>query len=293
MDYQETSLDEFESFDGNKFPVHIWEPESPNIVLIGIHGGLAHGGDFVTIGTHFMNKGVVSISYTLRGHLQKKTHIKKFDDFVDDALSFVNWVKEKYPDLPIVIFGHSVGTLILNKLVIEKIQTDDRIKGYIFSSPYFENALKAPKIALMLAPVLAALLPKLKAPAEYMTDYTTRDQDIVKRHKEDETKNIRGTEASMRFANELLKMFKWIEKNISRFPSPCLYLISGDDKIADSKITVERIKLINEDLVESHVFTDSYHEGYNDLDRETFFKHMEQWMRKTLDLDFKEAPSTA
>lgn len=54
MDDQETSLDEFESFDGTKFPVHVWAPESPNIVLIGIYGALAHGGDFVTIGTHFI-----------------------------------------------------------------------------------------------------------------------------------------------------------------------------------------------------------------------------------------------
>lgn len=201
-------------------------------------------------------------------------------------------MKEKYPDLPIVIFGHSVGSLILNKVVIENIQTDDRIKGYIFSSPYFENALKGPKIALLLAPVLSAPLLKLKAPAEYLTDFTTRDEVIVNRHKEDEKNNVRGSEASIRFANELLKMFKWIEKNISLFPAQCLYLISGNDKIIDSGVTVERIKLINEKLVESHVFADNYHEGYNDIDQETFFNHMEQWMTKSLNLKLTEEPNT-
>lgn len=288
MQYGETQIDQFESFDGTKLPIHIWSPEKPKLILIGIHGGLAHAGDFQNIGRHFMKKNVATISYTLRGHLQKRAYIKKFELYDDDTFEFIQWVKQKYPSLPIVVFAHSMGALIINRVAIELIPADEQIKGYIFSSPYYENALKINRVALFFAGILSAIAPKMKAPAESLTDYTTRDEQILKQYKEDEKNNIRCTEASMRFANEILKRFKWVEKNISRFPVLNLYLISGSDKIADASIAIERTKLINQNLVTVQVIEDNYHEGYNDIDREDFFQRMTNWIDTVLNINLSE-----
>ncbi len=65
----------------------------------------------------FEQKGIASVRYDKRGIGKSKNAAKsemdtRFDDMVNDALSWVNWIKQNYPDKKIVIAGHSEGSLI-------------------------------------------------------------------------------------------------------------------------------------------------------------------------------------
>ena len=37
-----------------------------------------------------------------------RAHIEKFSTYVDDAIQHVYSVKEKYPDIPVFLLGHSM-----------------------------------------------------------------------------------------------------------------------------------------------------------------------------------------
>ncbi len=65
----------------------------------------------------FEQNGIASVRYDKRGIGKSKNAAKseiemRFDDMVNDAVSWVNWVKQKYPEKSIVIAGHSEGSLI-------------------------------------------------------------------------------------------------------------------------------------------------------------------------------------
>ncbi|MFN7013325.1 MAG: alpha/beta hydrolase, partial [Bacteroidia bacterium] len=72
---------------------------------------------------------IASIRYDKRGIGKSKNAAKneidtRFDDMVDDAISWVNSIKQNYPEKKIVIAGHSEGSLIgmiaANKTNVDK-----------------------------------------------------------------------------------------------------------------------------------------------------------------------------
>jgi lysophospholipase len=263
--------------------IHIWEPPHPRAVILAIHGGLAHAGDYVTPGLWFRDKGFATVSYDMVGHDGKKrVDIPGFRSFLDDGELFLQWVKRHYPGLPVFVMGHSMGALIATHLGLERFPHDPAIKGFILSSPYYVNAIKVPAVLLKLSKVLAALLPTAKVPLESMTHVLTHDTAITKRHYEDERDNIRATEASFRFAKALQTAQEGLAKKMPAWRYPTFAVIAGDDKLADARASESMLKSIDAALLEYHSYPDNYHENFNELNREKIFADILQWMEARL-----------
>lgn len=281
MEYGETELDKFVTFDDSELDIHIWAAEEPKAILLCIHGGLAHAGDYVNIGNYFKTKGYTTVSYDLRGHKQKRTKLKNFDDFLTDTSHFVKWVKDKYAGLPIYIVAHSMGCNIMTKYLINNPSEAESFAGTIFSSPYWGNAVKVPGIMIALSGLLATIIPNVKLPMEDLTPSLTHDTKIYDRHREDERKNIRGSEASMRFGSQLLKSQKWIVNNIEKLDYPMLIFVAGDDKLSDVQTTKTLLNKLNHEKVTHILYENNYHENFNETNREEIFGKMLDWMSKS------------
>ncbi|MCE7734308.1 MAG: alpha/beta hydrolase [Candidatus Heimdallarchaeota archaeon] len=281
MDYGETELDKFTTFDGTELDIHIWTAEEAKGILLCIHGGMAHAGDYVNFGNYFKDKGYTSVSYDLRGHKQKRIKLKSFDDYITDTSHFVKWVKEKYPGLPIYIVGHSMGCNIVTKYLITNPSDAQFFEGTIFSSPYFGNAIKIPGIMKALSGFLAKIMPNMKVPAEDFTPYLSHDTKQYDRFREDERKNIRGTEPSIGFGNQILKIQKWIPDNIEKLDYPLLVFVAGDDRLSDVQITKTMLNKLDHKKVTQHFYENNYHENFNETNRDEIFEKMLDWMSKS------------
>jgi lysophospholipase len=263
--------------------IHIWEPPQPRGVILAIHGGMAHAGDYVTPGRWFRDKGFATVSYDMVGHDGKKrVDIPGFRSFLDDGELFLQWVKRNYPGLPIFVMGHSMGALIATRLGLERIPHDASIKGVILSSPYYVNAIKVPALLLKLSSVLAALFPTAKVPLESMTHVLTHDANITKRHYEDEKDHTRATEVSFRFAKALQTAQEGLAQEIPAWRYPTFAVVAGDDKLADARASESMLKSIDPALLVYHSYPDNYHENFNELNREKIFADILQWMEGRL-----------
>ncbi len=280
MDFQETKMDKFFATDGEPLILHIWEPKTVDAVIFAIHGGLAHAGDYVTPAKFFMEHGFCTIAPDLRGHKKEKVDIKKFDLYVQDSLDVLKWIREHYPQKPIYIMGHSMGGLIATIMGLKFPTKMEEIKGFVFSSPYYRNAVKVAKILEVLSGFLAFILPKMKVPTEDFVDFLTHDEEITKRHREDENKGLRGKFVTVRWANEILKAQKYVDKHISEWKFPAYYVLSGQDKLTDTPAAKQMISRIKSDLVKLRIEPDNYHENFNELNREEIFKDIFEWMKQ-------------
>ena len=92
MRFSETRMDVLRTKDGLELDIHIWEPNSPKAILLAVHGGLAHAGDYITPALFFKERGIATVAYDLRGHKQKKVCIDAFDQFIEDSGAFLKWV---------------------------------------------------------------------------------------------------------------------------------------------------------------------------------------------------------
>lgn len=283
MRFSEDRLAALRCSDGVERTIHIWEPQHPGAVILAIHGGMAHAGDYVTPALYFRDQGFATVSYDMCGHDRKKrVDIPGFDSFLDDGGLFLQWVKENYPGLPIFVMGHSMGALIATHLGLDRFRGDPDIQGFILSSPYYVNAIKVPKLLLRFSRALAKAFPTMKVPMASLTGVLTHDRAITERHYADEKDHIRATEATFRFAYALMTAQETLTGRLGAWRFPLFAVIAGDDKLADAQATQAMLKSIDPKLLEVHVYPDNYHENFNELNREHIFADILRWLHARL-----------
>lgn len=278
MRFSETRLDVLKTRDGEELDIHIWEPEAPKAVLMAIHGGLAHAGDYVTPALYFKEKDIATVAYDLRGHKQEKIFISGFDRYLEDTADFLAWTKKAYKDIPIFVMGHSMGGLIATHFGIRYADGDPRIKGYLLSSPYYGNAIKVPPIMIPIIKMFGTIIPKAVIPGPDLTELLTHDEVITRRHRKDEEDGIRGSKATMRFGSELLKAQKWVKENFSGWNYPTFAVIAGDDQVADSAQAEALFKSMDSRLLTYVKHAGNFHENFNEVNRNETFDKMHAWI---------------
>ncbi|OWW21606.1 alpha/beta fold hydrolase [Noviherbaspirillum denitrificans] len=279
MRFSEDRLSRLACSDKVERAIHIWEPPRTRAVILAIHGGMAHAGDYVTPALWFRDKGFATVSYDMCGHDGKKrVDIPGFHSYLDDGERFLKWVKRHYPGLPVFVMGHSMGALIATRLGLERIPHDPAIMGFILSSPYYVNAIKVPAVLLKLSNVLARLFPTARVPLESLTHMLTHDQAITKRHYEDEKDNIRATEVSFRFAKSLQAAQEGLAGKMPSWRYPVFAVVAGDDKLADARASESMLKSIDASLLEYRFHPHNFHENFNELNREETFADILGWL---------------
>ena len=283
MRFNEDELTTFTASDRSQRSVHVWSPKTPRAVILALHGGMAHAGDFVTPALFFRDRGIATVSYDLCGHGKlARVDIPGFDVFLDDTELFLVWLKKRYPGKPIFVMGHSMGALIATHLELGRFADSPDIKGVILSSPYFVNAVKVPTLLIAFSSVLARLFPKAKVPMESLTASLTHDSEILRRHRADETANIRASEVSFRFAAALLRAQAALAGKLSAWRHPLFAVLAGDDKLADAPAVRAMLETVPKPLLELHWHQDNYHENFNESNREQVFRDIEVWLEKLL-----------
>lgn len=286
MRFSEDKMASLRCSDGVERPIHIWqppEPPPPRAVILAIHGGMAHAGDYVTPALYFRQHGIATVSFDMVGHDGKrKVDIPSFDAFLDDEELFLAWVKAAYPGVPIFVMGHSMGGLIATHLGLHRFAGEPAIKGFIISSPYYVNAIPVPKLMQMLSGWLARHFPTMKVPLGNLTMLLTHDQTITARHFQDERDGIRASAATVRFAHALLSAQKALAGGLSGWTFPLFAVVAGDDKLASSRATESMLRSVPDGLLDYHFYPANYHENFNEMNREVIFAAILDWMEKLL-----------
>lgn len=279
MRFSEDKLATLKCSDLVERSIHIWQPEQPRAVILAIHGGMAHAGDYVTPALYFRAKGIATVSFDMCGHDGKKrVDIPGFESFLADAALFLEWVKRAYPGLPVFVMGHSMGALIATHLGLGRYAGESIIQGFILSSPYYVNAIKVPKVLLLLSDFLAKVFPTMKVPLGSLTEVLTHDRAITARHVADEKDNVRATEVTVRFANALTSAQSGLAGRLPAWRFPVFGVVAGDDKLADAAASQAMLKSIAPALLDYHFYPDNYHENFNELNRDRIFCQILHWL---------------
>jgi len=277
--YEEDRFARFKGRQGAERTIHIWEPAQPRAVLLAIHGGMAHAGDYVTPALWFKRQGIATVSFDMAGHeKQRRVDIPDFGIFLDELELFLHWTRQRYPGLPIFIMGHSMGALIATRFGLERMARSDEVRGFILSSPYYVNAIRVPAVLQAVSGLLARYAPKMKVPLASMTDVLTHDKAITERHHRDEADGVRATECTVRFGHALQQAQKGLAQQMPTWRWPLYAVVAGEDKLADAQATLALLGTVNPALVEISHQRGNYHENFNEVNREAIFADILLWL---------------
>lgn len=283
--YLENQILQLRFSDGDR-TVRLWESNSPpKAIILGIHGGLSHSGDYANVGNYFRAHQITTISVDLYGHgKQSRIDIPSFDVFMDDALHMLDWIQNTYPKLPVFVMGHSMGALIATHLELSgRLRAHpihDWVRGVILSSPYYANAIPVSPLVVKLSGLLARFFPTAKVPVDDLTDVLTHDAQITARHRQDQTAGLRASEASFRFGRALLDAQAALHQDLRQWQHPVFAVLAGDDRLADVSVSRAMLNTIRPDLLALHEFPGNFHENFNELNREQIFQALHEWMRR-------------
>ncbi|MFD1780669.1 alpha/beta hydrolase [Fredinandcohnia salidurans] len=287
-----------------------WETESnttPKGVIQIAHGMAEHIERYDLFAEALIQEGYVVYGNDHRGHGKtgKNANLmgffaeeNGFDLVVEDMLQLTNIIKKDYPNKPIFLFGHSMGSFLTRR----HIQTHgDQLAGVILSGTGGNPGLIG-QIGMGIAKLemkrkgkrtSSSLMNKLTfgsynkafAPTRTEFDWLSRDDSVVEKYIEDP---LCGGIFTAGFFYDLVSGVANVNKHSENHKIPKdlpMYFLSGDqDPVGNfSKGILQAadmyIKLGIEDVTVK-LYENSRHEILNELNKEEVFTDVINWLDK-------------
>ena len=111
--------------DGLMLSIALFEHESPKALLQIIHGSVEHKGRYYEFAQYMNDNGFAVIVSDNRGHglsVDKQYPLGYMDSFqkiIDDQYLITQYIKSVYPECPLMLLGHSLGS-VFARIYLEK-----------------------------------------------------------------------------------------------------------------------------------------------------------------------------
>tara|TARA_X000001036_G_scaffold14981_2_gene12652 strand:+ start:1011 stop:1850 length:840 start_codon:yes stop_codon:yes gene_type:complete len=270
------------SKDGSNLMYYSWLPNKKINVAIGIIHGLGeHSNRYDDFAEYFCKKGFGVYSIDLRGHGKsegKRGHINNFKKLIDDSEEmFINIRKENL-NVPMVMFGHSLGGCIALNYLCENQSKE--IDLAIISSPWLRTVLEPPKFILYIQKILVGLFPSLTLNNRLDPYDLSKDTDIVKKYIEEP---LVHNKISLKMFSEVNKAIDKIENESEKINIPVLLVHGKKDNIISYKGTEKVSKKINNSKLT--LYEGLYHEPHNDLEKNEILADYTSFIKNNIDLN--------
>jgi alpha-beta hydrolase superfamily lysophospholipase len=266
----------WKAYDGLDIFAQGWEPTvlQPKAVVCLVHGLGEHSSRYAHVAEAFGKEGFILFGADLRGHGRSggpRGHISSIEDFMKDIDTLLEQAGKRYPDLPIILYGHSLGgILVLHYSLIRK----PKLKGVIATSSGLRTALEDQPVKIALAKVLGSIVPTVSIPSGLDAKAVSRDEKVVDIYQHDP---LVHDKVSLGFGKTMIGVVAWTLAHASEFPLPLLLLHGKADKIAYPSGSTEFAAALK-DKCTIVLWDDAYHELHNEPEKEKVFKTMTLWM---------------
>jgi alpha-beta hydrolase superfamily lysophospholipase len=253
-----------------------WEPTvpQPKAVVCLVHGLGEHTSRYAHVAEAFGKQGFVLFGADLRGHGRSggaRGHISSIEDFMKDIDIVLTQTHLRYPGLPIILYGHSIGgVLALYYGLLRK----PNVKGVIATSSALHTAVEKQSLKVVMAKVLGSLMPTTVIASGLEPKNLSRDSKVVQAYIDDPLVHDR---ISLGFGKAMLVANAFSLAHAGEFSFPLLLLHGKEDLIAFPSSSIEFAAPLKEKCT-LVLWDGAYHELHNEPEKEEVFKTMTLWM---------------
>jgi len=163
-----------------------WQPESkPKAVICLVHGLGEYSGRYTHVADALTLAGYAIFAFDLRGHGKssgQRGHAPSYEALLNDVSLFFNEMDKNFPELPLFLYGHSLGgNLVLNYV----IRRQPKIKGVIATDPWLRLAFEPPRFKVILAQITNYIWPSFSQKNGLDTKALSRDPEVVQAYEND------------------------------------------------------------------------------------------------------------
>jgi alpha-beta hydrolase superfamily lysophospholipase len=170
---------------GGALYFHATAPEKPQVAVGLLHGYFEHGGRYAHVADAWAERGISTFALDLHGHGRsegRRGHTYHFEEYLDDAAELARLVRERAPDAPAVLYGHSFGGLIAASVAIARPAP---WRALVLTGPYFDVAKPVPLAKRLAGKIATRIAPTLAIPAGLSGKDVTHDAERARAYDED------------------------------------------------------------------------------------------------------------
>jgi alpha-beta hydrolase superfamily lysophospholipase len=266
--------------DGLTLHTQHWAPNhAPTAIVVLVHGYAEHCGRYNHVAGTFVKQGAAVYAYDHRGHGRsegRRAYVDRFEQYLEDLALFRASVQARSPDLPVFLFGHSMGGLIA---LLHALNESPDLRGLLLSAPAVEvNPDLAPALQ-HVAQVVGRFLPTLPT-VRSPQGSISRDPAVVEAAENDPLNYTGRTLA--RTGAELLRAGQTAQTRLHELDTPFLVIHGTADPLATpawSKRLYERAAASDKTL---RFYDGLYHETFNEPEKEAVLRDLGRWIAARL-----------
>lgn len=267
----------FTTEDNKKLYMQEWVPENdPLAVILYVHGLGSHGGRMEHWAERFTAKGLAFHTYDQRGHGKsdgKRGHPKHIRVLIRDVSTMVQSLRSRYPEKPVILYGHSLGGVIAINYVISTTYTADAL---IASSPWLKLVKPPSKTELKLYQPLITLTPGLTVGNRLDPKDISSDPAEVNKYIDDP---LVHDKISLGLVKSAFDAGNTALRNVYKINCPFLIMHGTGDRITSAR-TSEEYVMNTSDRTQLKLFKDAYHELHHETLRDEVFDTIMAWLKK-------------
>lgn len=286
-----------------------WMPEGePRAVLQIVHGIAEYVERYDGFANYLTERGFVVVAEDHMGHgrsingegIQGYFHGGWFTA-VDDTYQLLTDTRQKYPNVPYILFGHSMGSFMTRTLLCK--YPDSGISAVVICGTGWQPAFALPALIQYVDAVckktgetkpneglqnlvFGSYNRKVEHPRTPY-DWLTRDAKIVDAYIADP---LCGFTASAGLLRELMKGISFIEQpgNLAamRKDLPVFFIAGGDDPVGSYgkgvRRSAEAFRKAGMTDVSVRIYPLCRHEILNEINREEIYEDVAQWIEQAI-----------
>lgn len=294
--------------DGQDIELYIYEPQSEvrtRGVIQLVHGACEYAKRYETFINYLTDKGYIVYAHDHRGHGQSIDSPEDLGYFgeengwntmVDDLKSINDLIRAQYPELAIIMLGHSMGSLLARHYAIEYGET---INGLILSGTAHHPTVLIKFIKMMsylakqyqgskqrnkwINQLSFGLFNQKIKNAKTPSDWICYDEEVVQAFVDDSNCGFTFTNAGF---YDLFTGALYIidQKNIEKMPYdlPVLFVSGEDDVVGEEgkgvKKAYQAMKEASLTNLQLKLYPSMRHEILNEKDKWTVYEDLYQWL---------------
>jgi alpha-beta hydrolase superfamily lysophospholipase len=268
--------------DGNKFYAVEWRPIHPRASVVLVHGLGEHCRRYNHVAQAFCSNGIGVLGFDHRGHGRsegKRGHIPGMKRAMEDIDHFVQDAQTRFPGLPLFLYGHSMGGLMVLNFALTRRPS---LSGVVCTSPGLATGQPVAPFKLFLGNLLYSLMPSFTMDNGLDVENLSHDPKVVEAYKKD---HYVTPLVSSALGLDIIRTGRWVEEHGEDFNLPLLLLQGTGDHVVSPEATRRFAARVPRDLINYQEFKGLYHELHNEYEKADVLSQMTMWMETRVRAD--------
>ncbi|MGO9933657.1 MAG: lysophospholipase [Steroidobacteraceae bacterium] len=272
----------FKTLPGTRFPGYEVTPQGAKAGLVIVHGIAEYANRYRHAADALGQQRIACFVYDQQGHGESpgtRTHVAAFTEFAGDLESVGMKLRERFPALPLFVWGHSMGSVVVTLAAIDGLSW---AAGIITTGCALHALPKLDGLAGWAVRMAAALAPRFRIGLGVDGKKLSQVEEVQRQHMSDP---LVPRTASLQLLHGFALACRRCNANLSRITKPWLAVHGEADAVCPpegSRALIGGLGSTDKQLV---IYPKLLHEVHNEDDRSRaiLFELMRRWILERTD----------